>query len=309
MTKPAFAAVDWGTSSFRLWLMDEAGSVLAERRSGEGMTSAAKTGFSPVLQSHLQAVGAPADLPVIVCGMAGARQGWIEAGYVDVPALLPAVLSGAVSVPGESRSVHILPGLAQRSAEAPDVMRGEETQLLGALDGTAQSGDQVICMPGTHSKWVQVNGENVSGFSTYMTGELFEVTSKYSVLSHSLADAEPFAGDRPAFAEAVRAAFEAPQRLTNQLFTVRSGMLLAGLTPTDAAARLSGTLIGAEIAGGLSSSGSRPTTVRLVASGRLLGLYEGAFAALSLPFSTIDADDAVRTGLAAAARQILPVHP
>ncbi len=309
MTKPAFAAVDWGTSSFRLWLMDEAGGVLAERRSGEGMTSAAKTGFSPVLQFHLQAVEAPADLPVIVCGMAGARQGWIEAGYVDVPALLPAVLSGAVKVPGESRAVHILPGLAQRLADAPDVMRGEETQLLGALDGTAETGDQVVCMPGTHSKWVRVNGESVSGFSTYMTGELFEVISKRSVLSHSLADAEPFAGNRQAFTEAVRTAFEAPQRLTNQLFTVRSGMLLAGLMPTDAAARLSGILIGIEIAGSLSSSSSRPGKIRLVASGRLAELYEGAFMALSLPFSTIDADEAVRAGLAAAARQILPLHP
>ncbi|CAD7048265.1 2-dehydro-3-deoxygalactonokinase [Pseudorhizobium endolithicum] len=309
MTKPAYAAVDWGTSSFRLWLMDEAGGVLAERRSGEGMTSAAKTGFSAVLQHHLQAVEAPANLSVIVCGMAGARQGWIEAGYVDVPALLPAVLRGAVKVPGENAPVYILPGLAQRAAEAPDVMRGEETQLLGALDGAAQSAHQVVCMPGTHSKWVQVSGQTVSGFSTYMTGELFEVTSKHSVLAHSLADAEPFAGDRPVFVEAVRAAFEAPQRLTNLLFTVRAGMLLAGLAPTDAAARLSGTLIGAEIAGGLSSAGSRPSSIRLVASGRLRDLYEGAFDALSLPFSTINADDAVRTGLSAAARQILPLHP
>ena len=309
MTLPAYAAVDWGTSSFRLWVMDAAGNVLAERRSGEGMTSAARTGFANVLDTHLQAVGAPADLPAIVCGMAGARQGWIEAGYVDIPALLPAVLSGAVRAPDETRKVFILPGLAQRDSSAPDVMRGEETQLLGALDGAGQSDDQVVCMPGTHSKWVRVSGETVKGFSTYMTGELFDVVSRHSVLSHSLADAEPFAGDRPAFTEAVRAAFEAPQRLTNLLFTVRSGMLLAGLAPTDAAARLSGTLIGAEIVGGLSSSGSRPASIRLVASGRLRGLYEGAFSTLSLPFTTIDADEAVRTGLSAAARQILPVHP
>ena len=306
MTTPAYAAVDWGTSSFRLWLMDPAGRILAERRSGEGMTSAAKMGFPQVLESHLQAVEAPADLPVIICGMAGARQGWTEAGYVDVPALLPAVLSGAVEVPESNRRVHILPGLAQGAPEAPDVMRGEETQLLGAIGGSAPSGEQNVCMPGTHSKWVHLSGETVSGFSTYMTGELFEVASKHSVLAHSLADARSFDGDHPVFTAAVRAAFKAPQRLTNLLFTVRSGMLLAGLTATDAAARLSGVLIGAEIAGGLSSSGSQAASIRLVASGRLQGLYEGAFAAVSLPFTTIDADEAVRAGLSAAARQILP---
>ncbi len=85
MTSPAYIAVDWGTSSFRLWLIGEDDSILGERRSGEGMTSAAQTGFVQVLQSHLDALAAPENLPVIVCGMAGARQGWVEAGYIDDP--------------------------------------------------------------------------------------------------------------------------------------------------------------------------------------------------------------------------------
>src|SRR5262249_1947383 len=80
MSQPAYVAIDWGTSSFRLWLIDQAGRVLGERRSGEGMTEAARTGFATVLQSHLDAVGAPDGLPVLICGMAGARQGWVEAG-------------------------------------------------------------------------------------------------------------------------------------------------------------------------------------------------------------------------------------
>ncbi|MFB2605618.1 2-dehydro-3-deoxygalactonokinase, partial [Rhizobium phaseoli] len=105
MANPAYVAVDWGTSSFRLWLMARDGSVLAERRSGEGMTSAAKTGFSAVLSGHLAAVEAPDTLPVIVCGMADARQGWVEAGYIDVPTPLASILTAAVRVPGESRDV------------------------------------------------------------------------------------------------------------------------------------------------------------------------------------------------------------
>lgn len=133
MSEPAYVAVDWGTSSFRLWLIDRAGKVLAERRSDEGMLAAAKAGFAGVLQSHLKAVEAPAQLPVLVCGMAGAKTGWVEAGYVDTPAPLSAVLKQAALVPGETRDIRILPGIAQRDTRAPDVMRGEETQLLGAL--------------------------------------------------------------------------------------------------------------------------------------------------------------------------------
>ncbi|MGY4457775.1 2-keto-3-deoxy-galactonokinase [Bradyrhizobium sp. LB13.1] len=154
MTEPAYVAVDWGTSSFRLWLIDRAGKVLTERRSDEGMLAAAKAGFPAVLQSHLAAVEAPSHLPVLVCGMAGARTGWVEAGYVDTPALLSAVLKQAARVPGETRDIRILPGIAQRDTKAPDVMRGEETQLLGAL-GLDTAGEALVCMPGTHSKWVR----------------------------------------------------------------------------------------------------------------------------------------------------------
>ncbi len=135
MSSAAVAAVDWGTSSFRLWLLDAAGVILAERRSDEGMLTAGAEGFAVILEKHLAAAGAPAELPVIICGMAGARQGWIEAPYVTLPAGLDGILAGAVPVPAKVRRpnarIRILPGLAQRSADAPDVMRGEETQLAG----------------------------------------------------------------------------------------------------------------------------------------------------------------------------------
>src|SRR5882672_5830214 len=103
MSNAEYVAVDWGTSSFRLWLMDRAGNVLGERRSQEGMMAAGKIGFATVLQSHLDALGAANDLPVIICGMAGARQGWVEAGYIDTPAHLAFILQRAVPVPGPSR--------------------------------------------------------------------------------------------------------------------------------------------------------------------------------------------------------------
>ncbi|MFT4002343.1 MAG: 2-dehydro-3-deoxygalactonokinase [Rhizobium sp.] len=302
MTKPAYVAVDWGTSSFRLWLIGEDGGVLAERRSGEGMTTAAQTGFAKILQAHLDAVSAPDTLPVIVCGMAGARQGWVEAGYIDAPTSLAAILTGAVSVPGQSRDVRILPGLAQRSQTVPDVMRGEETQLLGAIAADTR-GEQLVCMPGTHSKWVRVLDGQVTGFSTFMTGELFDVITKHSILSHAVAGAADVPADTKAFEAALKAAFGTPALVTNLLFTARSGQLLNGLTAAGAQALISGTLIGAEIAGALASAG-RNAAITLVASGRLQALYEDAFRTLSLNYKTIDADAAVRRGLSAAAEAI-----
>lgn len=301
MTEPAYVAVDWGTSSFRLWLVDRAGQVLAERRSDEGMLAAAKTGFPAVLQSHLAAVDAPDHLPVLVCGMAGAKTGWVEAGYVDTPAQLAAVLQRAVRVPGEVRDIRILPGIAQRDAAAPDVMRGEETQLLGAL-GVDAAGEALVCMPGTHSKWVRVKDGTVERFSTFMTGELFSVVSRETILSFAVAGADE-AEDVANFKAAVRAAYEAPAFAANLLFGARSRQLLFGGTPAAARETLSGTLIGVELAAGL--SGTVPqAAVKLVAAGRLALVYRLAFEALSVTVMPIDADDAVRRGLSMAAAAI-----
>ncbi len=304
MTNPAFAGVDWGTSSFRLWLIARDGSVLAERRSGEGMTTAAKTGFSGVLSAHLAATGAPETLPVVICGMAGARQGWVEAGYADVPAPLSAILSGAIRVPGESRDIRILPGLAQRDTARPDVIRGEETQLLGAL-GADSGGARAVCMPGTHSKWVHVRDGKVGSFSTFMTGELFDAITRHTILAHALGGSEDQPADTDAFDAAVLAAFERPALVSSLLFAARAGQLLHGLSAPAARAKISGTLIGLEIAGALLETG-RDTQVTLVASGRLQALYERSFAALALSHTTIDADCAVRTGLSAAAKALWP---
>lgn len=304
MADPAYVAVDWGTSSFRLWLIGKDDSVLAESRGNEGMTTAAKTGFAEVLASHLGKVNAPENLPVIICGMAGAKQGWVEAGYVDVPASLSSILTGAVSVPDQSRDVRILPGLAQRDPARPDVMRGEETQLLGAL-GPQSTGSQAVCMPGTHSKWVHVKNGRVTGFSSFMTGELFDAISKHTILSHAIAGADQSPADEAAFESAVKTAYDRPAMATNLFFTARSGQLLHGLTAAAAQAKISGTLIGLEIAGAMSDAGTG-VDVTLVAAGRLQGLYEAAFKALSLSYNTIDADTAVRGGLAVAAKTIWP---
>lgn len=301
-TDAAYVAVDWGTSSFRLWLIGHDETVLAERRSGEGMTTAARIGFAAVLQSHLAAISAPDDLPVLICGMAGAKQGWVEAGYLDTPAALSAIPAAAVRVPGVAADIRILPGLAQRDAAAPDVMRGEETQLLGAA-AELGSGNHLVCMPGTHSKWVRLCDGKVEGFSTFMTGELFDAIAKNTILSHAIADAGAIAPDNAAFLAAVARMVANPALATSQLFSVRAGSLIAGLSPEDAKARLSGTLIGVEIAGALSLA-VKDAPVTLVGSGSLGTLYRQALTAAGLTPTVIDADTAVRTGLAAGAKSL-----
>jgi 2-dehydro-3-deoxygalactonokinase len=300
MNQAEYVAVDWGTSSLRLWLIDRAGGVLQERRSQEGMMAAAKLGFAAVLQSHLDAVGAASDLPVVICGMAGARQGWVEAGYIDTPAHLALILERAVPVPVQSRDIWILPGIAQRDPRAPDVMRGEETQLLGAL-GVDAAGEAVVCIPGTHSKWARVSGGTVERFATFMTGELFSVVSRETILSHAVVGANE--EDTEAFKSAVIAAFETPALAANLLFRVRSSQLLYGSSPSSAREKISGTLIGLELAAGLAADQPK-NGIMLVASGRLQVLYRLAFETLSVAVQSIDAEGAVRRGLSMAAEAI-----
>ncbi|MGH6760308.1 MAG: 2-dehydro-3-deoxygalactonokinase [Phyllobacterium sp.] len=298
--KPVYAAVDWGTSSFRLWLLGEDGQVLGERRSHEGMMHCASAGFAPVLDGHLQALHAEPSLPVIICGMAGARQGWQEAGYLDTPASLDALVQTAVPVEGVSRDIRILPGIAQKLSDRPDVMRGEETQLLGL--GLASG---LVCMPGTHSKWVRLDKGNVESFSTFMTGELFAVISRHSILTHAVGDDADGEAAGPAFLKAVRQAASSEVGITSALFSVRAAQLLGFAGKTDGVAHLSGVLIGAELAGARAAYGGA-REVTLVASGRLEQLYRAALNELGVTVTVVDADSAVRRGLFKAARTLWP---
>ncbi|MEO5760172.1 MAG: 2-dehydro-3-deoxygalactonokinase [Mesorhizobium sp.] len=299
---PAVAAVDWGTTRMRVWLIDGAGNVLAERRGDDGLITAQQKGFSVILEGHLTAMGAPEALPVIICGMAGSRQGWIEASYVTVPAPIDAILAGAARIPGQHRDIRIVPGLAQRQADAPDVMRGEETQLAGA--GLPAKGRQLVCMPGTHSKWVPVEDGAVAGFGTWPTGELFSVLSAHSILRHSLGEQpKPVASDNPFFRSWCETALAEGGDVTSRLFSIRAAGLLQDLKADDAAACLSGLLIGGEIASARRRHGAGAASVVLVASGALATLYRAALGFAGLTVRTVDADEAVRAGLVEAARE------
>jgi 2-dehydro-3-deoxygalactonokinase len=298
---PVVAAVDWGTTRMRIWLLDSAGATLAGHRSDDGLTTAQASGFATILERGLVALDAPAGIPVIICGMAGSRQGWREAPYVDAPCAIAEILKGAVAVPDQRRDIRIVPGLAQRRADAMDVIRGEETQLAGAGLDAAQRA--VVCMPGTHSKWVLMEQGAVSGFGTWPTGELHAVLSKHSILRHSLGDGDaPVAADGSVFLDACATALAAGGDILSRLFSIRAGSLLAGIGAEEAAASLSGLLIGGEIASAVKRYPPQGRVV-LIASGALAPLYDAALRCAGLDVSLIDADDAVRRGLFEAAQQ------
>ncbi|HEY9056781.1 MAG TPA: 2-dehydro-3-deoxygalactonokinase [Aurantimonas sp.] len=294
------AAVDWGTSSFRLWLLDSTGAVLAECRGAEGMATIATGGFGPVLEAHLAAIGAAPDLPVIACGMVGARQGWIEAPYVDTPTTMAGIVIRAKRVSDHSRPVFVLPGVAQRTAGRPDVMRGEETQLAG-LSG--REGRRIVCLPGTHSKWVSLDGGRIESFATFMTGDLFAAIAAQTILRHSVAEPQgPFDGER--FMAAFLAALERPGEVTNQLFAIRAGSMLDPAVGDDGGSALSGLLVGLEFAGAIARFKS-VAALTLVAAGRFREIYLAACEAADIAVAVEDADALVRRGLFAAATEIL----
>lgn len=300
-SSPHFAAVDWGTSNMRLWLMAGDGAVLGEARGEEGLTRVQDRNFEGVLEAKLAALGAPAALPVIICGMAGSKQGWLEAAYIETAAALGDVMRHAVKVPHASRDIRILPGISHNDADEPSVMRGEETQLLGV---PSHKGGQTVCMPGTHCKWVALEADVVVSFATYLTGELFHLLSTASLLKHSVDPAAKTEPDHPDFRAACAKMLAQPGELTANLFAIRAAGLLHGLGPDRASARLSGLLIGAEIGSARTHFGKDRLT--LVRSGRLGRLYEAALALAEIPFDPVDAEDTVKAGLAAAAKAIWP---
>lgn len=301
MDIPNYIAVDWGTSSFRLWVVAAKGEVLAEHQGGFGMARLKPADFETTLEQCLTDLSVPADTKVIICGMAGAAQGWVEAPYLDVPVALTRLPKAAIRVPHRTRDIRILPGLAQREEHCPDVMRGEETLLLGAWLG-GQIKDRV-CMPGTHSKWAVVEDGQVREFTTSMTGEVFGLLAEHSTLS-GFVDAEQLANahEHPAFEDAVYRGRRS-SNILQSLFWLRSASLLQGLTRQECAARLSGLLIGLEV-GAMYQLFMNEIT--LIASGTLAKQYQLALDEAGMDATLLDSGEMARAGLHYAAKAIWP---
>ena len=291
MITPAWIAVDWGTSNMRAWALSADGSILAQAQSDKGMGALTPDQFEPSLRAAL--CDWDLSVPIIACGMVGARQGWIEADYAAVPC---SPTPAGFTQPDSGLDVHIIPGLKQPSPA--DVMRGEETQIAGFLS-LNKNWDGVICLPGTHTKWVHISADEVVSFQTYMTGDLFAAIGDQTVLKHSVTSDD---WDDAAFDAGVNDAMARPERLAARLFSLRAEGLLNGMTNATARARLSGLLIGAELAG------AKPywlgQQIAVIGAGPLAALYIRALELQSAPAMQVKAEAITLAGLHAAYKRL-----
>lgn len=258
----ALIALDWGTTTFRAWLLDSAGAVLDRVRSDDGALTVSERADSALVRAAAFAdvfarlcrpwLAEHPGVPVLCAGMAGSNHGWAEAGYLDVPAELGELADRLTVVPAGESVVHIVPGLRATGAD-PDVMRGEEVQLAGAL--AEGGGPETVLLPGTHSKWVRVDGTRVVGFTTAMTGELYGLLLRDSILAR-LATGVPGPEVTDAFVRGLEteAARGDERGLPALLFTARTHVLAGLLEPGHVADYVSGLLIGAEVRHGLRST-------------------------------------------------------
>jgi 2-dehydro-3-deoxygalactonokinase len=258
---PALLALDWGTSSLRAFLMDASGRVTDQRTNAHGILNLPEPGVPGFERAFGDACGdwlkRWPGLPVVAGGMVGSAQGWKEAPYVTCPADTHTLASHAIWIDSAlGARILMAPGVIYAPADgAPDVIRGEEIQIAGALALHPEwSRRACVALPGTHSKWVQVTDGRIEYFATYMTGELFAVLSRHSILGRLMPDdAQPAADDADAAFLAGVAAAKAslPGDLPHQLFATRSLGLTRRLAGAVLKDYLSGLLIGHELVSGL----------------------------------------------------------
>jgi 2-dehydro-3-deoxygalactonokinase len=246
--QPALIGIDWGSSSFRAYLMSTGGEVLDEISSGDGIGSVA-AGAYPVTLKRLigRWLDVHASLPALASGMVGSRHGWREAPYVKCPAGPQDVAQRLTTVEAGGRTVFLAPGLSTEDEAGGDVMRGEETEIFGVAD----AGAGLIVLPGSHSKWAKIEGGRVAAFKTFVTGELFAALRDHTIAG-AFAKAAPAKTPGEAFALGVSrgagaASGKAEVGLLGLLFGARSLPLMGALDQDDAGEYLSGLLIGAEI--------------------------------------------------------------
>ena len=291
---PEWIAVDWGTTHLRAWAM-QGGTAIAKARSDAGMAKLERDQFEQALLDLVNGWLGTGTTPVIACGMVGARQGWVEAPYKSVPCK-PDQSAHAIAPCKDARlQVRVIPGLKQE--KPADVMRGEETQIAGFL-ALNPDWDGVICLPGTHSKWVHISAGEVVSFQTFMTGEQFDLLAGSSVLRHSI---DTSGWDKQAFEDALSDSISRPERLAANLFNLRARDLLSAQPKDIAHARLSGLLIGAELAA------ARPfwlgQQIAIVGATSLSQIYADALALQGVPATVADGARMTLAGLQAAYRQ------
>lgn len=262
--------IDWGTTSFRAWRMGAGGEVLDTVSDGPGILAAATLpgGFRQALQDSIG--GWLGSAPVIASGMITSRNGWVETPYLPLP-MDAAALAASLTL---HEGIHFVTGAASDpDGPAPDVMRGEETEIIGHLAGGGTGG--LFVLPGTHSKWAWAKGGKLTAFRTVMTGEVFQVLRDHTILGRLI---QPGPGSDDAFRRGVEAGRQ-EGALLGRIFRARTLALMDRLAPGQIADYLSGLLIGDEVAQGARDA-SGPVTI--IGRGDLAARYQTAFAMLGI---------------------------
>lgn len=289
-----FIAVDWGTTNRRVWRIGADNAVEDSLADGGGITSVPAEGFDAEAAALRARLG---DLPMLLGGMIGSDRGWRNVPYVPCPADARSLAAGICWIDPRTG---IVPGVSQTRRDAPEVMRGEEVQIFGSVAGGAIPPDALICHPGTHAKWVQLEGGRIARFATWMTGEVFALISQHSILASQL---EGTAQPGAAFAAGVAAS--ADRDPLGHLFGLRAGRLL-GVPLPDAPSYASGLLIGSEVRAALARMGGG--SPYLIGRPDLCALYAAAIADVRAeaqqPDRIIDGEWAFLAGLRAIIREL-----
>jgi 2-dehydro-3-deoxygalactonokinase len=298
----ALIVADWGTSRLRARLVNADGDTVAESESDDGinaLTGSHETAFEVLVRDW-------PDVPAILAGMVGSAQGWREVPYVAAPATPAALAAGALRFASSTgRAVAIIPGVMVRSAARDgDVMRGEETQIVGLLDREPGFAGIAI-LPGTHCKWVRIADRTIGDFQTFLSGEMFELLSRQSFLRHSVAEGGGDFADKEDFAIGVRRTGSEGLPFLAAVFSVRARQLLTGVRREDNLAYLSGVVIGGEIAAAMSAGWlTQDTDLRIVGAASLQRLYRRAFDILGRRAEALDGASLATSGLLDLARRI-----
>jgi 2-dehydro-3-deoxygalactonokinase len=284
--------LDWGTTSFRAYRMDATGTISDRRAGDDGILQVPDGKFDAVLSARVgDWLAADASLPVLASGMIGSRQGRCEVDYANCPAGLGEIAAGIVALETPGRTIHFVPGLTTRGSDrVPDVMRGEETQIMGIVDTGASAR---LLLPGSHSKWVDVQDGRIAHFATFMTGEIFAAVKNHTILGRTMA---ANVDDADAFRRGASYGLSDERSsggLLKKLFSARTLALFDELGPSEGSDYLSGLLIGAEVREGLAMS-TVDAAVHVVGEAGLVDRYGVVLALAGVDVLPAAADAAAR---------------
>ena len=291
-------AVDWGTSSLRGALMSSDGMIQEKRAFPQGILQVAHGQFQHVFEQRF-GDWMTAETLCLISGMAGSRQGWREAPYCPAPCGFEDISHHLQWI--EKERIGLVPGLSTFNDNTPDVMRGEEIQIFGALN-SLQTGTAQFVLPGTHSKWAQVSGSKITAFKTFMTGEFYALLSQHSILAKTCLPDAPW--KKEIFLDGIIQS-QKSGGLLHHAFSARSLALFEKLNPAQSSSYISGLLIGEEIKSAASGPTNSNAPLFILGNSQLNQRYACALEAFGMTAQTLT-DEITWTGLWALASHLYP---